>query len=70
MTMKKASKTRWNFSRKVAGAKRKKKLTKTFNKELQTLHRVDSAANKLIQISSSTIIKEKNVRAERRLKLF
>ena len=70
MMMKKASKTRWKFLRKCADAKRKKKLTKTFNEELQTLHRVDLAANKMIQISNSIIIKENNERAERRLKLF
>ena len=70
MMMKKASKTRWKFLRKYADAKRKKKLTKHFNEELQTLHRVDLAANKMIQISNSTIIKENNERAERRLKLF
>ena len=68
--MKKASKTRWKFLRKVAAVKRKKKLTKYFNEELQTLHCVELAAIKMIQGSSTTSIKEKNERAERRLNRF
>jgi len=70
MMMKKASKTRWKFLRKYADAKRKKKLTKTFNEELQTLHRAELAAAKMIQSSNSIVIKEKNERAERRLTRF